>query len=66
MNLIINGKATAAPDLATVADLAEWLMLPSFGSAVELNGEVVRKVSYSTSPLKENDRLEVVRLVGGG
>jgi len=49
-----------------VADLAQWMMLPAFGSAVELNGEVVRKANYEASPLKEHDRLEVVRLVGGG
>jgi thiamine biosynthesis protein ThiS len=66
MKLIINGKATEAPELATVADLAEWLLLPSFGSAVELNGEVVRKVNYASRALQEDDRLEVVRLVGGG
>ena len=54
------------PELATVADLAQWLMLPPFGSAVELNGEVVRKAEYPASPLKDRDTLEVIRLVGGG
>jgi len=66
MQLIINGKERETPELSTVADLAQWMMLPAFGSAVELNGEVVRKANYEASPLKENDRLEVVRLVGGG
>jgi len=27
---------------------------------------VVRKASYPDSPLREGDRLEVVKLVGGG
>ena len=66
MQLIINGRPTDAPPLATVAELAQWLELPAFGSAVELNGEVVRKDDYAVSPLLEGDRLEVVRLVGGG
>jgi thiamine biosynthesis protein ThiS len=66
MRLTINGKAQETPELATVADLAQWLMLPAFGSAVELNGKVVRKAEYPTRSLKEQDRLEVVRLVGGG
>ena len=66
MQLIINGSAQEAPDLATVADLAQWLELPAFGSAVELNGVVVRKVCYPDSPLKPGDCLEVIRLVGGG
>lgn len=66
MKLILNGKDTEAPELATVADLARWLELPGFGSAVELNGAVVRKAEHAATPLQEGDRLEVVRLVGGG
>lgn len=66
MQLIINGKERETPHLENVSDLAQWLMLPDFGSAVELNGEVVRKSNYAASPLKDRDRLEVVRLVGGG
>jgi len=66
VRLILNGKERETPDLGTVADLAQWLMLPAFGSAVELNGEVVRKGSFGTTALKDLDKLEVVRLVGGG
>ena len=66
MELIINGQVCEAPVLATVADLAQWLELPAFGSAVELNGLVVRKAEYADCPLAAGDRLEVVRLVGGG
>lgn len=66
MRLLINGEARDTPDLVTVADLACWLGLPAFGSAVELNGAVVRRADHATTPLAEGDRLEVVRLVGGG
>lgn len=66
MKLHINGELRDTPGLATVADLAAWLELPTFGSAVELNGEVVRRADQPTTPLQEGDRLEVVRLVGGG
>jgi thiamine biosynthesis protein ThiS len=64
--LLINGQEQETPALATVADLARWLELPAFGSAVELNGQVVRKPDYLASPLRDGDQLEVVRLVGGG
>ena len=63
---MLNGAEREAPSLATVADLSVWLALPAFGTAIELNGTVVRKAEHPTTPLKEGDRLEVVRLVGGG
>ncbi|MDR2697130.1 MAG: sulfur carrier protein ThiS [Holophagales bacterium] len=66
MRIIINGKTVEAPQMDTVADLADWIGLPSFGSAVELNGAVIRKSDHSNTPLKESDCLEIVRLVGGG
>jgi len=67
VRLRINGEVREAPEhLTTVADLATWLDLPAFGSAIELNGEVIRRVDHPATPLKAEDRLEVVRLVGGG
>jgi thiamine biosynthesis protein ThiS len=66
VRLRINGEVRQTPVLATVADLAAWLNLPTFGSAIELNGEVIRQAEHPATPLKEDDRLEVVRLVGGG
>lgn len=66
MRLHLNGELREAPDLDTLADLARWLELPAFGSAIELNGEVIRRADHPATPLKEGDRLEVVRLVGGG
>lgn len=66
MKLRINGQDRDTPALATVADLSAWLALPAFGSAVELNGQVVRRADQAQTPLRDGDRLEVVRLVGGG
>ena len=34
--------------------------------AVELNGDILPKYSYSDTMLKDGDRLEVVTFVGGG
>lgn len=66
MNLIINGQDEEIPHVQTLADLASWLKLPSFGSAIELNGAVIRKAEYPATSLNPGDRLEIVRLVGGG
>lgn len=66
MQLWINGEIRETPALSTVAELAQWLQLPAFGSAVELNGRVIRRAEHGLTTLREADRLEVVRLVGGG
>lgn len=66
MRLWINGQEQETPPLATVKALADWLSLPAFGSAVELNGTVVRRSDQTATVLKDGDRLEVVKLVGGG
>ena len=34
--------------------------------AVEMNGDILPKYSYSDTMLKDGDRLEVVSFVGGG
>ncbi len=66
MDLVLNGQSRPVPDLATLAELAEWLALPAFGSAVELNGEVIPRARHGETPLRDGDRLEIVKLVGGG
>ena len=42
MKLRINGIDKDTPEFLSVADLADWLQLPAYGAAVELNGEVIR------------------------
>lgn len=66
MNLILNGAPRTVPEFASLADLAAWLQLPAFGSAVELNGTVIPRSRHGETPLHDGDRLEIVRLVGGG
>jgi sulfur carrier protein len=66
MELVINGVVRETPPLATVAELGTWLGLPPFGTAVEHNGEVLRASDHAATALRDGDRLEVVRLVGGG
>ena len=66
MKLTLNGEIRETPELTTLAELAAWLELPAYGSAIELNGEVIRRADHAATPLRAGDRLEVVRLVGGG
>jgi len=66
VKLRINGVEKETPNFVSVADLADWLQLPAYGAAVELNGQVVRRAEHAATHLEEGDKLEVVRLVGGG
>ncbi|MCE1229611.1 MAG: sulfur carrier protein ThiS [Firmicutes bacterium] len=66
MDLVLNGELRTTPEFQTLDQLASWLELPSFGCAIELNGEVIRKRDYPQTPLAPGDRLEIVKLVGGG
>ncbi|CAN5696606.1 hypothetical protein BH24ACT26_BH24ACT26_18700 [soil metagenome] len=68
MKLIVNGKpAEVAPD-ASVADVVTALGHPTSGRgvAVALNGEVVARGAWGTTPVEERDRLEVLAAVQGG
>ena len=65
MKLRINGETREVPGpLATVADLIAWLDLPAFGSAVELNGEVIRRADHPRHT-PEGDGLSGGGAVGG-
>lgn len=66
MKLIINGNEQEVSELKQLSDLAQALELPAFGTAIELNGQVIRKAEYATTALNPGDKLEIVRLVGGG
>ena len=49
--------------------LSEFLTMEKYNPqqiAVECNEEIVPKRQYETFIIKENDRLEIVRFVGGG
>jgi sulfur carrier protein len=67
--LQINGQSRSFPDLSsssTLDLLVGELGLQGDRVAVELNGEIVSRASWSQAALKEGDRLEVVHFVGGG
>jgi len=63
---MFNGDARGAPAGATVLALLETFGIAPGRVAVEVNGRVVRRDDYPGLALRENDRVEVVHLVGGG
>ncbi|HET7100031.1 MAG TPA: sulfur carrier protein ThiS [Terriglobia bacterium] len=66
MILQLNGEQREVPDGLSLAGLVEWLGLPADRVAIERNLEVVKRTSWNETRLENNDRLEIVRMVGGG
>ncbi len=62
--ITLNGKESK-----TYANLTELLEENQFRReriAVEINGEIISKADYDTTPIKDGDIVEVVHFMGGG
>jgi len=66
MTLTINGASRHFETLATLTDLIATLGLNGERVAVELNRNIVSRLDWVSTPLKDGDRLEIVHFVGGG
>ena len=62
----LNGSPRPCPVGLTVAALLEQLEAQGPGVAVERNEQVIRRVHHAETLIEPGDRIEVVRLVGGG
>ncbi len=66
MQILVNGDAFEAPEACFVADLLRAMGLEGQRCAVELNGDIVPRGSWSERRIASGDRLEIVRAIGGG
>ena len=64
--IIVNGKEINLTEDTTVAEYLEQNQYQVKRIAVELNGDILPKYSYSDNMLKDGARLEVVTFVVGG
>lgn len=64
--ITVNGKEIQMKQSISVAAYLENAGYQMKRIAVELNGDILPKYSYSDTMLKDGDRLEVVTFVGGG
>jgi|TARA_Y100000310_G_scaffold146788_1_gene146102 sulfur carrier protein len=65
MELIINGEKREL-ECNNIIDLLDSLKLNNDTVAVELNKNVVHREKFDNTKLKNNDILEIVKVVGGG
>lgn len=66
LQIYVNGESRDLSGTPSLAELISQLDLPAARIAVELNREVVRRADWSSTMLKEDDRIEIVHFVGGG
>ncbi len=70
MRLTVNGQARVveAADLAALfaREAEETGGTDPQGVAIAVNGRVVRRRDWETTPIREGDRIEIVRAMQGG
>ena len=69
MNISINGKETILSENSdrTVDSLLEELDVSQrLYVTVELNGEILDRAAYETTPVKDGDIMEFLYFMGGG
>ena len=66
ISLQVNGKSVELERPTPLLDYLARLGVNPRAVAVEQNGEILERAAYKKSMLREGDRVEIVRMVGGG
>jgi sulfur carrier protein len=66
MTITINGQPAEVPDGLSVDGLLTHLGIKREFTAVAVNREVTRRATYASTVLRDGDRVEIVRPMGGG
>lgn len=64
--ITLNGQARPAANLSLVSDLIAELQLDPRKVAIERNLAIVPRSDYTTTPIMDGDRIEIVGFIGGG
>ena len=66
MKITVNGEEKTIHDKVTLNDMLKMLALDTTGIIIERNLEVVSRSEYESLALEDGDKIELIRLVGGG
>ncbi|MGI9862077.1 sulfur carrier protein ThiS [Moorella naiadis] len=66
MQILLNGRAEDLPGGMTLEQLLITKNIASAAVVVAVNSEVVKREAWCNFVIKENDEVEVIRIVGGG
>jgi sulfur carrier protein len=66
INFILNQKNHSIDDDANITDLIDKLDLSQQKIAVEKNHSLITRSLWCDTKIQENDKIEIVRAIGGG
>ncbi len=66
MNILLNGEKTAIESDTTVSGIIAKYSLKEETTVAEVNGIIIKREDFKATKLKDADRVELVRFVGGG
>ena len=66
LSIVLNGESYELPKRVSVLELFELLDLSTKFMAVEINDEIIFRDSWGSYLLSKDDKVELVRAIGGG
>ena len=66
IKIFLNGESREIPEKTSVKQLFTFLELSDKHCAVEINKEIIFKSIWNERELHKEDRVEIVRAIGGG
>ena len=66
LSIVLNGESYKLPKRVSVLELFELLDLSTKFMAVEINDEIIFRDSWGSYLLNQDDKVELVRAIGGG
>ncbi|OGO36983.1 MAG: thiamine biosynthesis protein ThiS [Chloroflexi bacterium RBG_16_57_8] len=66
MHIKVNGETEKFPEDSTIRDILSARTLREDIVIVFLNGEMVRSETWNAVTVSPDDRLEIIKVVGGG
>ena len=66
LSIVLNGDSFKLNKQVSITELFKDLDLSSKFMAVEINDEIIFRSSWDSHLIKENDKVELVRAIGGG
>ena len=66
IKILLNGESREVPEYLSIKELFKFLELSEKHCAVEINKEIIFKTNWDKKLLINEDKVEIVRAIGGG